>query len=456
MISKLPPQAIEIECAILGAFAIQSNLFSDYGSELKESDFYDTRNLNVFKVMISLDHKRINIDLLTIVKESEKMNLGLDSFYIANLTSMVASTANIETHIAIVKQEAIKRKAIESCNQIIKQCYDTSTDSFDIIDQLTKDVDDISATVSTDSVQSLKSLTKDMKDRWIEIENNGGMMGVMTGLSKIDDVVKGFKTGNLIIIAGRPGMGKTTLAIQIARNVSKQNKPVGFITLEMTAMELYSKIVSGETNVNSSAMMYSIPADFQEHKINEFVNGKMAEMGIYFVDASSMNIQQMKSSVRKLKREFKCELVIIDYIQLMDGNGKGNREQEVSSISRSLKSTAKLNDIPIIALSQLSRSVETRGGDKRPQLSDLRESGAIEQDADLVSFVYRPEYYDILNYSDGQLTANKMELIVAKHRGGKLGSAMLQTDLAYGNVFDIQEPIGEQAELLPSTGFSDF
>ena len=466
---NLPPQSLEIEAAVLGAFLLQGDVFASFEGELSSVDFYDSRNIRVMEAISEISNRGGKIDILTVAEQMKKKNIPSPDeatswpLYISKLTNNVGSTANLDVHIKIVRQNAIKRNLISMSNKILRDAYNPEVDVFDLINEWDTNLEKVNSSFSQDVVQSTNQLYMEMQERWrIANTGNGGSLTCRTGFDNFDKLIGGgFYEGNVITLAGRPGMGKTTIALQMARNVARSGKNVGIITLEMSALELFAKIVSGENKMNNRRLLRDSPNRDEHEKLDRWSVTEMKDLPIFYIDAPSMNTLQFKNAVKRLVGEYGCEFVIVDYLQLMEGDKdrRGSREQEVASISRTIKSSAKRNKIPILSLSQLNRGVETRGGDKRPQLADLRESGAIEQDSDMVIFAYRPEYYGIECFlaDDGvtQVSSkNKLELIVAKNRNGAVLNHILGCDLQYSNVYETSiEDLMPLDALSPSDDF---
>jgi replicative DNA helicase len=440
---KLPPQAIDLEEAVLGALLMDKEAFEDVHGILITSDFYKEVNQIVFESVLNLHEKESSIDILTVV-ENLKSRGKLDQIggpmYVAQLTNRVASSANIEFHARIIKQNSIKRKLIQIASDTIKNAYDDTVDVFDGLGYIESSMNALLQEIAVGRVESANDVFRQIVKDWdTRKELKTTITGVPSGFKDLDILTGGFGEGNMIVLAGRPGMGKTTFALQMAQNATKYGKKVGFITLEMSPKELTSKIVSAYSKVDYKRILKQYPSESEYQSISSGIHGSFdgTVNSIFFIDKPSLTDIDFKIECRKLVKEKKVDMIIVDYLQLMQTNDKkGVREQEISTISRAIKSTAKHLNIPIMALSQLSRSVEQRGGDKRPMLSDLRESGAIEQDADMVIFAYRAEYYNIEQDSDGNSTIGTAELIIEKNRGGSTGIAVLDCDLRYSIIKD--------------------
>jgi len=443
---KLPPQAIELEEAVLGAMLIDKKGVDEVIDLLEPGAFYKTAHQNIFESILNLFQNSQPIDLLTVSSDLRK-NGKLESiggdYYLVQLTQRVASSAHIEFHARIILQKYIQRSLIRISNEIIESSYKESIDVFDLLDEAESKLYDVAQgniKKSSDTAQNLVMLAKKKIE---EIANKEGLSGIATGFEKLDSLTSGWQPSDLIIIAARPGMGKTALTLSMARNIAvTKETPVAFFSLEMSSVQLITRLISAETGLSSEKLRTGKLADHEWKQLNVKV-GDLEKAPLFIDDTPALSIFDLRAKARRLASQHGIKLIIVDYLQLMTAgsNSKaGNREQEISSISRNLKALAKELDIPIIALSQLSRAVETRGGTKRPQLSDLRESGAIEQDADIVSFIYRPEYYGIEEWDDEEHTSSvaQAEFIVAKHRNGGLDNIRMKFIGQLGKFEDLQ------------------
>ncbi len=430
----MPPKAVDLEEAVLGAMMMDKDAVTSAIEILGGESFYMQGHQVIFEAIKRLFNKSKPIDMLTVAEELRAMgeleNAG-GGYRLAELTSKVASTAHVEEHARIIAERHIKRELIRISNQVVRDSYDETKDVFDILDQAEQNLFNITEQNLRSSYASMSTLiTQAVK----EIEKLKGQdtetTGVPSGFTALDRVTAGWQKSDLIIVAARPGMGKTSFTLSLARNAAVEfKKPVAFFSLEMSSLQLVNRLLSAETELESEKLRKGNLKQYEWTQLHSKVD-KLAEAPLFIDDTPGINIFELRAKCRRLKMQHDISMVIIDYLQLMSGNASdskgGNREQEISNISRSLKSIAKELSIPIIALSQLNRSVETRGGDKRPQLSDLRESGAIEQDADMVTFIYRPEYYQITQDANGNSTAGIAEIIIAKHRNGALETVPLK------------------------------
>lgn len=430
-LGKLPPQAIELEEAVLGAMMLEATAVNSVIDVLRSESFYKEANRAIYKSISELFNESEPVDILTVTERLRKngdLQLVGGASGVARLTSRVASTANIEAHARIIAQKHIQRELIRVSSIITTKAFEETTDVLDLLDEAESKLFDVAQGNIRRSYESMKDV---MKKALEEIDNarnqDGGVSGIPSGFAGIDKVTGGFQRSDMVVIAARPGMGKTAFVLSMARNVTVDHGiPVALFSLEMSSIQIVQRLISSETEISSDKFRKGTLEDHEYTQLHERI-GKLSKAPLFIDDTPALSVFELRAKCRRLKASSGIEMVIIDYLQLMSaGSDKGNREQEISTISRSIKSIAKELDIPIIALSQLSRSVETRGGDKRPMLSDLRESGAIEQDADLVAFIYRPEYYGFTDYKDGIDTAGLGEFILAKHRHGALEDVKLR------------------------------
>ncbi len=431
---KIPPQALELEEAVLGAMLIDKKGVDEVIDILQPDAFYKTKHQYIFNAIYQLFHDSQPIDLLTVssaLRKDGKLESIGGEFYLVQLSQRVASSAHIEFHARIILQKFIQRSLIRISNEIIETAYKDSTDVFDLLDEAESKLYDVTQGNIKKSSESAQNLVIEAKARIEEISKREGLSGVSTGFQKLDKLTSGWQSSDLIIIAARPGMGKTALTLSMARNIAVTKEiPVAFFSLEMSSVQLITRLISAETGLSSEKLRTGKLADHEWQQLNVKVTD-LEKAPLFIDDTPSLSIFDLRAKARRLSSQNGIKLIIVDYLQLMTAgstNKVGNREQEISAISRNLKALAKELDIPVIALSQLSRAVETRGGTKRPMLSDLRESGAIEQDADIVSFIYRPEYYNIDEWDDDEHSPSQgqAEFIVAKHRNGGLDNIRLK------------------------------
>jgi len=431
---KLPPQAIDLEEVVLGAMMIDKKGVDEVIDILHSEVFYKDSHKLIFEAIHTLFENSEPVDLLTVssqLKKDATLDAAGGEFYLVQLTQKVSSSAHIEFHARIILQKFIQRSLIKISSEIIEDSYDETTDVFDLLDTAESKLYEITQGNIKRSSETAQQLVIQAKKRIEEIANKEGLSGIPSGFNKVDKLTSGWQPSDLIIIAARPGMGKTALTLSMARHVAvEHNIPVAFFSLEMSSVQLITRLISSETGLSSEKLR---TGNLEKHEWEQLnVKVKNLETAPLFIDDTpSLSIFDLRAKARRLSSQHGIKLIIIDYLQLMTAGGSqkgGNREQEISTISRNLKALAKELSVPVIALSQLSRAVETRGGSKRPLLSDLRESGAIEQDADIVSFIYRPEYYKIDEWDDEEQspTAGQAEFIVAKHRNGGLDEIRLK------------------------------
>ena len=431
---KIPPQATDLEEVVLGAMMIDKKGVDEVIDILNPDVFYKEAHQHIFEAINTLFVESQPVDLLTVsqqLKKMQKLELAGGEFYLIQLTQKVSSSAHIEFHARIILQKYIQRSLIKISNEIIEDSYDVTTDVFDLLDSAESKLYDITQGNIKRSSETAQDLVIQAKKKIEEIANKEGLSGIPSGFTELDKLTSGWQPSDLIIIAARPGMGKTALTLSMARNMAvDHNIPVAFFSCEMSSVQLITRLISSETGLSSEKLRTGNLEKHEWEQLNVKVKG-LEKAPLYIDDTPSLSIFDLRAKARRLASQQGVKMIMIDYLQLMTaGGGKngGNREQEISTISRNLKALAKELNVPVIALSQLSRAVETRGGSKRPLLSDLRESGAIEQYADIVSFIYRPEYYKIDEWDDDEHTptAGQGEFIVAKHRNGGLDEIRLK------------------------------
>ncbi|MBR9915669.1 MAG: replicative DNA helicase [Algicola sp.] len=451
---KIPPQAIDLEEVVLGAMMIDKKGVDEVIDILSPDAFYKEAHKHIFEAIFKLFENSEPVDLLTVssqLKKDAKLDLVGGDFYLISLTQRVSSSAHIEFHARIILQKYIQRSLIKISNEIIEEAYDETKDVFDLLDNAEAKLYEVTQGNVKKSTETAQSLVIQAKKKIEEISNKEGLSGIPTGFTKLDRLTSGWQPSDLIIVAARPGMGKTALTLTMARNIAvNTNIPVAFFSLEMSSVQLITRLISSETGLSSEKLRTGKLEKHEWEQLN--VKVKTLEKAPLFIDDTpSLSIFDLRAKARRLASQYGIKMIMIDYLQLMTAGGSqkgGNREQEISMISRNLKALAKELNVPVIALSQLSRAVETRGGSKRPLLSDLRESGAIEQDADIVSFIYRPEYYKIEEWDDEERspTEGQGEFIVAKHRNGGLENIRLKFIGHLGkfdNLDDFDTPFGE-------------
>ncbi len=444
-LGKLPPQALDLEEAVLGALMLEKNALNAVVEFLKPEHFYSEQHQTIYEAIIELFKASEPVDMRTVVAQLRKLGkleIVDGAYKIAELTSKVSSGANIEYHARVIIEMAIKRDLIHIASKIHHDAYEDTTDVFELLDKTEQSIFEISDSSLRKNYDNMRNLmTRAIQELQVLKDHKDGLTGVPTGFSALDRMTSGWQKSDLVIIAARPGMGKTAFVVSAMRNAAIDFKtPVAIFSLEMASVQLVNRMISAEAELEGDKIRKGNLADFEWQQLVHKTN-KLATAPIFIDDTPALSILELRAKCRRLKAEHNIQLIIIDYLQLMRGDAGGNREQEIASISRALKGIAKELEVPVLALSQLSRGVETRGGDKRPQLSDLRESGSIEQDADIVMFLYRPEYYKITVDEEGLPTQGLGEVIIAKHRNGSTGTAKLKFIGKYTKFADFDEPL---------------
>ncbi|WP_080777646.1 replicative DNA helicase [Chryseobacterium phocaeense] len=446
---KMPPNAVDFERLVIGTFLIDKKGLDHSIDLLTPEVFYDPRHQVIFGTILKLYEGNHPVDLMTIIQElkkEDKLNLAGGDHYIIDLTMGVSSSAHIEYHVRVILEKYILRSLINVSANVIDSSYKESTDVFELLDKAEQSFFEITNGTIKKGFDTANSLVKQAIDTIKSLKDKEGLSGVPSGFRDIDKETGGWQNSDLIIIAARPAMGKTAFLLSMARNIAVGHKiPMVLFSLEMASVQLITRMIASETKISSEKLRKGTLDDEEWQRL--FSNVSELENAPLFIDETpSLSIFDFRAKCRRLVMQHGVKLIMVDYLQLMTagggGKGVGNREQEISMISRSLKAIAKELNVPVIALSQLSRSVEARPG-KRPQLSDLRESGAIEQDADIVSFIFRPEYYKIAvwdNDEEGQETSteNQAELIIAKHRNGATADVRLSFLKHFAKFGDIE------------------
>ena len=446
-LGKLPPQALDLEEAILGALMLEKNALTAVIEFLRPEHFYSEQHQQIYQAIVDLFKNSEPVDMRTVVAQLRKvgkLELVGGAYYIAELTSKVSSAANIEYHSRIIIEMAIKRELIQIASTVHHDAYEDTTDVFELLDKTEQSIFKISDSNLRKNYDNMKSLMfKAVKELQERKNHKDGLTGVPSGFSRLDRVTSGWQKADLVIIAARPGMGKTAFCVSALRNAAIDfNIPVAMFSLEMSSLQLVNRLISAEAELESEKIKRGNLAEFEWQQLVHKTT-RLSSAPIFIDDTPALSILELRAKCRRLKAEHNIQLIVVDYLQLMKGEMGGNREQEIASISRALKGIAKELDVAVIALSQLSRGVETRGGDKRPQLSDLRESGSIEQDADIVMFLYRPEYYKITVDEEGVPTQGLAEVIVAKHRNGSLDTVKLKFIGKYTKFGEFDGPSGD-------------
>ena len=424
--AKIPPQNLDAEKSLIGAVLIDEEVMADVSENVKAIDFYDKNHGIIFGAMIRLFEKHRPVDLLTLtdeLKRKDELDAIGGSAYLTELTNYVPTAAHAATYAEMVAQKAVRRRLIHASADISELGYDESTTTQELLEQAEAELFSVSDQSIKQDLVSIDSILMESFDRIEELhKNKGELRGIRTGYRDLDNMTAGLQRSDLIILAARPAMGKTTLVTNLAYNVATiEKKPVLFFSLEMSKEQLVDRMLADAANVDSWNIRTGKLSDEDFLKLSE-ASGELAEAPIFIDDTPGLSVLEMRTKARRKNHESQLGLIIVDYLQLMQasGNHAGNRVQEVSEISRGLKLIARELNVPLIAISQLSRSVETRTP-PIPQLSDLRESGSIEQDADIVSFIYRPSYYE----PDNPEVQNITDLIIAKHRNGPVGKVQL-------------------------------
>lgn len=425
-LDKLPPQNLEAEQSVLGAILLDNNALYTAFELITQDDFYKDSNKKIFIAMMELLEKNEPIDIITLTDHLRKKD-NLDAVggtqYLTSLVSIIPTSANVRFHSKIVREKSMVRGLLRSITDIARNVYETEQDAEELIDYAEKTIFDLSEKRISPSFSLLKDVIKDSFQMIEQLyDKKETVTGVPSGFKELDEMTTGLQKSDLIIIGGRPSMGKTAFSLNIAQHVGVNMKePVAVFSLEMSKEQLAFRMLCSEAMVDSNNIRKGFIRKDDWHKLTSAA-GKLAESPIFIDDSSAISVLEMRAKARRLKVEHGLSLIIVDYLQLMRGRGNAERrEQEISEISRSLKGLAKELRVPVIALSQLNRGVETRTGNKKPTLADLRESGAIEQDADVIIFLYRDELYN----RDNNDNKGKAEIIIAKQRNGPTGTILL-------------------------------
>ncbi len=464
---RLQPQAPELEEAVLGALMLEKDAYSVISDILRPESFYDKTHELIFSAIQDLAVQQKPIDMLTVVEQLRKKgNLEVvgGPFYIAQLSEKVVSTAHLEYHARIIAQKYLARELISFSSQVATKAFDETNDVDDLMQEAEGQLFEISQrNVKKDVTQINPVIREAIELMQIAAQRTDGLSGVQTGFKLLDKITSGWQNSDLIIIAARPAMGKTAFVLSMAKNMAVNfNTPVAVFSLEMSNVQLVNRLIVNVTQIPGEKIKNGRLENYEWEQLDIKLK-ELFDAPIFIDDTPSLSVFELRTKARRLVKEHKVKCLIIDYLQLMNASGMsfGSREQEVSIISRSLKGLAKELNIPIIALSQLNRGVESRVGSegKRPQLSDLRESGAIEQDADLVCFIHRPEYYKIFTDEKGNDLTGKAEIIVAKHRNGATGDVLLSFKKEYARfqnldddllVEEFQSRLNSQADIAPA------
>lgn len=429
---RIPPHDLQLEEVVLGAIMVEQGAEIDVFNILSKDSFYTEQHKKIYEAIVQLSSAQQPIDIYTVVEQLSRNGVLEEvggAYYIAQLTEKVGSAAHLEFHARILQQKYIQRQLIKISTEIEEKAYDPTTDVDDILSFSEKSIFDLAN-------GNIKTQTKSMNDVLKESINmieeaakrTDGLSGVPSGFTSLDRITQGWQNSDMIVVAARPAMGKTAFILSMARNMTVNFKvPVLIFSLEMSAVQLVNRLIVSETELSSEKIRTGKLEDYEWTQLDTKIKN-LQDAPLYIDDTAAISLFELRSKCIRLKMQHNIGIVMIDYLQLMSGppEVRGNREQEVSTISRGIKQLAKELNVPIIALSQLSRSTVARGGDMRPQLNDLRDSGAIEQDADIVCFVHRPEYYGVQQDAEGNSTQGLGQIIIAKHRNGATCDVNLQ------------------------------
>jgi len=449
---KLPPQAPELEEAVLGAIMLEKDAYSMVSEILKPDCFYKMAHQKIYEAIMTLALHQEPIDMHTVTEQLRK-NGNIDdvggAYYITLLTAKVSSAAHLEYHSRIIVQKYLARELIRVSTEIQTKAFDDKSDVDDLMQEAEGMLFELSQNSQKKDVTQINPVIEEARKRMQLAATKQGASGVPSGFHALDKITSGWQRSDLIIIAARPAMGKTAFILSMAKNMAVDyNSPVAVFSLEMSNVQLVNRLIMNVCQLEGEKIKNGQLEKYEWEKFDKDIN-LLLDAPVFVDDTPSLSVFELRSKARRLVKEHKVQCLIIDYLQLMNASGMsfGSREQEVSIISRSLKGLAKELDIPIIALSQLNRGVEGRTGHegKRPQLSDLRESGAIEQDADMVCFIHRPEYYRITEDAAGNSLVGLAEIIVAKHRNGATGDVLLKFKASYAKFTNKDEMSGDDS-----------
>ena len=454
----LQPQAVDIERVVLGALMIDKDAFSVVSESIRPETFYEPRHQKIYQAIQTLNLHEHPVDIMTVCEELKREGTLEDvggAAYVVELSSHVASSAHIEYHTQILAQKFLARQLISYANHLLTDAFDETVD----VKSLMQDAEgQLFALAQTNMKKDYTQIDPVISEAFDILrkasEQTDGMTGIPSGITDLDKITSGWQKSDLVIIAGRPAMGKTSFALSIAKNIAVDyQEPIAFFSLEMDNVQLVNRLISNTCEISGNKILSGQLAPDEWERLDKNIR-KLQGAPIYIDDTPGLSIFELRTKARRLVREKNVKVIMVDYLQLMNANGMrfGNRQEEVSLISRSLKGLAKELGIPVLALSQLSRNLEGREGaeGKRPLLSDLRESGAIEQDADMVVFVHRPEYYRIYEDEHHNDTRGKAEIIIAKHRKGATGIVRCRFRGEYTRFQDLDDDTG--IPLAPSEG----
>ncbi len=453
-IGNVPPHSTDAEVAVLGAMLLDKEAVPKVVEILDAECFYHDKHIRIYNAMMAMFERGVTIDLVSLTDQLQRDGMleqvgGM--FALTELTVRTVSAANVENHARIVLERFLKRQLIRVASEIVRDCYDETTDALDEVDRAEQRIFDVAEKRLRRSYSGMKKLTKDAIEKIFSMasKENDGITGVPTGFTQLDQLLSGLQPSDLVIVAARPSMGKTAFALSIAREASRKGKSVGVFSLEMSAQQLVLRLISADAQIGLQSLRSGRLSQSEMHGLVTRIDDLM-NANIYIDDSAGLSPVEFRAKCRRMKIEHKIDLVIVDYLQLMHAPRAESREREISMISHALKAVAKELQVPVMALSQLNRTLESRA-DKRPMLSDLRESGSIEQDADVVMFIHRPEYYKIATFEDGRSTENVAEVIVGKQRNGPTGDVRLfyQKELAafhdmtyHRDAFDVAPDVG--------------
>jgi len=436
MNERIPPHNIEAEQAVIGAVFLEPNAFSTAAERITPADFYRASHEVIFEAMFSLFEKGEPIDIVTVttlLSNSEKLDIAGGVTYLTDVAGSVPTAANIDYYSKIVEEKALLRRLIHTATNIVTQTFSKEDEVSEVLDEAERSILEVSSRQNASAFKPIKDVLIDVYDNIEQLHNaKSDVTGIPTGYRDLDRMTSGFQRNDLIIIAARPSMGKTAFALNIAQNVAiNTDENVAIFSLEMGADQLVQRMLCAEGNIDSQRLRTG-KLEHEDWGKLTMAMGSLSHAGVYIDDSPGIRVSDIRSKCRRLKQENGLGMIIIDYLQLIQGNANSqdNRQQEVSEISRSLKGLARELEVPLIALSQLSRGVESRQ-DKRPMMSDLRESGSIEQDADIVGFLYRDDYYE----SEAENT--NIEIILAKQRNGPTGTVELAFVKEYNKFVDL-------------------
>ena len=443
MSNNIPPNSIELEESVIASILLYSGESNIALDTLEPEDFYKTAHKNIFRSIKLLYDSKVEIDLVSIVEIMKDQGILEESggaSYISKLMDNVPASGNIEYHCRKLKQKAALRRTIEICNAVAKRCFDDQSDPIETIDFFQQQANKISVDDTHENMAELRDLVLDAGPELDELyKNKGKVSGVPTGFGLFDYLTAGLQDTDLFVLAARPSMGKTALALNIIRSAAIHDIPSAIFSLEMGKRQLRNRIISGEANINTQKFR---TGEFYRDDFDRIqaANKKIYKWPVIIDDTSGLSIMEMRRRARKYHKKYGIRLVVIDYLQLMLGNKAENRNLEIGTICQGLKGLAKDLELPVLLLSQLNRQLEKRP-DKKPQLSDLRDSGTIEQDADVVTFIYRPEVYDLEPKFPGET-----EIIIAKQRNGPTGNFYLKWNETITRFFDVDYNVGGQDE----------